>query len=458
MQSDFRVKELVTEEGGDVIAICYDVLYGETFEKYIGIPDDFDGKENASNLLQDSNYEISDEIRAELEETFGLAEFDDDQDFDGYQFYDFDEEEEDEEDFAVPTKYLRRESFNLREALNTIDLNTYNKYDLLNLYESCNLSENEKRALANIVYDQEDAEVIYDTLNNRYVKGEEIGMPERVKDGVIHEELDVDSKEIYSFDAETTMTLEKDNIIDFPNAYAFTATFDEGEYQGKTFSFVGGKGAEDFLKSVGRSPAEEPVWFLKVDGKESGFFCDVNEWKDTPPYLRNPNQWLFMFPNYQERYMDIDKAEKFLSNNSSHITQLGDRIYEVDVDIDDETLVESLNESSAKTFSQWFDETQHYSDDDEFYPFSNYIKKFPNAEILKDATAEDIRDNAHRFYDTYDVDSVDREKAFHFASEELGIDYDAFYYAWMNDQPMKGVNESVDEFEFDDEIGEAVDE
>ena len=141
MQSDYRVKKLVTEDGGDVIAICYDVLYGETFEKYIGIPDDFDGKENASNLLQDSNYEISDEIRAELEETFGLAEFDDDQDFDGYQFYDFDDEEEDEEDFAVPTKYLRRESFNLREALNTIDLNTYNKYDLLNLYESCNLSE-----------------------------------------------------------------------------------------------------------------------------------------------------------------------------------------------------------------------------------------------------------------------------------------------------------------------------
>jgi hypothetical protein len=195
MQSDYRVKKLVTEEGGDVIAVCYDVLYGETFDKYIGIPDDFDAKENASNLLQDSNYEISDEIRAELEETFGIAEFEDDQDFDSYQFYDFGDDEwedeedefEDEEEFTVPTRLLKRESFNLREALNTIDLNTYNKYDLLNLYEACNLSENEKRALANIVYDQNDPSVIYDTLNNRFL-GKEIEMPERVKDGVIHED------------------------------------------------------------------------------------------------------------------------------------------------------------------------------------------------------------------------------------------------------------------------------
>ena len=196
MQSDYRVVEIFTEEEtGDVIAKCYDVLYGEYFEKYLGQGDDFDGKENASNLLNDSNYEISTEIRQDIEDIFGVAEFDGDQDYDGYQFYDFDDEddwdEEDEEEMdAIASKVLARESFNLREALNQIDIDTYNKYDLLNLYESCELTENEKRALANIVYDQEDAEVIYDTLNNRYVKGEEIGMPERVKDGVIHESTD----------------------------------------------------------------------------------------------------------------------------------------------------------------------------------------------------------------------------------------------------------------------------
>ena len=68
------------------------------------------------------------------------------------------------------------ESFNLRESLNMIDINTNNKYNLLNLYESCNLSENEKRVLANLVYDKNDPSVIYDTLNDRFVSGEEIGM------------------------------------------------------------------------------------------------------------------------------------------------------------------------------------------------------------------------------------------------------------------------------------------
>ena len=253
MNADYRVKEIFTDENtGDVIALCLDVLYGETFEKFLGQGDTFDGKENASNLLQDSNYEISDGIRADIEDIFGVKEFEDDQDYDGYQFYDFgDDEDEDiyvnietkeeytmsptndgrirlyslsddsgrsditisEDEFYKNYEYVEseekiddlvyagnsngvstNESFNLREALNTIDLNTYNKYDLLNLYEACNLSENEKRALANIVYDQNDPSVIYDTLNDRFL-GKEIEMPERVKDGVIHEEAN-ESKSI----------------------------------------------------------------------------------------------------------------------------------------------------------------------------------------------------------------------------------------------------------------------
>ena len=152
MQSDYRVTEIYTEEDtGDVIARCYDVIYGEYFEKYLGQGEDFDSKENASNLLNDSNYYIPDDIRADIEDIFGVAEFDAEQDYDSYQFYDFDDEDEEDDD-EMDQKALailgKRESFNIREALNRIDLDTYNKYDLLNLYESCNLSENEKRALA----------------------------------------------------------------------------------------------------------------------------------------------------------------------------------------------------------------------------------------------------------------------------------------------------------------------
>jgi hypothetical protein len=383
MQSDYRVKKLVTEEGGDVIAICYDVLYGETFEKYIGIPDDFDARENAANLLQDSNYEISDDIRAELEETFGIAEFEDDQDYDSYQFYDFGDDEwedeedefEDEEEFAVPTRLLKRESFNLREALNTIDLNTYNKYDLLNLYEACNLSENEKRALANIVYDQNDPSVIYDTLNNRFL-GKEIEMPERVKDGVIHEDT---NKSLSS------------RLVDFIKDYDFYHYSDTLEV---------GDTEEDAIKEMDR---------VLGDTKSAKSLLDS------------------LIKMSKEDNLDDEQKEN-----------IGELIAGVKKLLGDSELKEDY-EADTMTFSQWFDENQ-YHENEKYYPFDNYVKTFENAEVLRNATARDILNNAHIFYDIYDVDSVDREYAFNFASELLGLDYDVFYDAWLSGSPVPGTN------------------
>lgn len=101
-------------------------------------------------------------------------------------------------------------------------------------------------------------------------------------------------------------------------------------------------------------------------------------------------------------------------------------------------LEESL--PSTKTFAQWFDETQRYGDDEEFYPFDNYVKHFPNAEILRNITAKDVINNAHKFYDIYQVDSEDRMKAFIFAGEQLGIDQDIIYKAWLNEEPINKNN------------------
>jgi len=163
MTADFVVDSIYTdEEIGEIFAKCHDNVYGEEFEKYLGIPDEWDGKQNASTLLQDSMYEMTDELRAEISDIFGVEEFEEEEN------YSFDFSDDEDIDFEED-EYVKEESFNLREALNKIDIDTYNKYDLLNLYESCNLSENEKRVLANIVYDKNDPSVIYDTLNDRFV-------------------------------------------------------------------------------------------------------------------------------------------------------------------------------------------------------------------------------------------------------------------------------------------------
>jgi hypothetical protein len=114
----------------------------------------------------------------------------------------------------------------------------------------------------------------------------------------------------------------------------------------------------------------------------------------------------------------------------------------VDMAMDKYQSLKESSESHAKTFSKWFDETQRSGHDSTYYPFDNYAKEFENARVLRDMTALDVVKNAHKFYDVYDVDSSDREKAFYFASEELGIDYDTLYYAWLYEKPIEGLNES----------------
>lgn len=108
--------------------------------------------------------------------------------------------------------------------------------------------------------------------------------------------------------------------------------------------------------------------------------------------------------------------------------------------------------NDSTTFEQWYDATFDSPSyrNSEYYPFNNYVKIFSNAESLRNATADDIVKNAHRFYDVYDVDSADREYAFNFARDVTGIDYDDLYNAWSSGEPLtesKKLEESEDEFE-----------
>lgn len=374
MQADYRVKKIFVDDiTGDIIADCYDVLYGESFEKFLGNPEEFDGRENASNLLQDSNYDISDELRREIESTFGVREFIDDQDYDSYQFYDFgdddwDEEDEidelvyagnangistedEEEDFTIPTSLIRKESFNLREALNTIDLNTYNKYDLLNLYESCNLSENEKRALANIVYDQNDPSVIYDTLNDRFVTGKEVEMPERVKDGVIHEDAEDDEYIYTAYD------------IDDDPMETFTSEKDAMDYVDAQEDF-------DRVYKVTKRVGKREIVIYREDDKD-----------EVTPTLPKEVEISIYDVDYVEGETDADELNDtvgdYLFNNYDFCP------YEFEFDVDGDTIyvynIEwSTSESVQKSISKSINET-----------FATHLYLFPelNDEDLKTANA-----------------------------------------------------------------------
>lgn len=162
MDAKFRVDSIYRDpETSDIWANCYDLVYGDTFDKYIGQQDDTMSRVEAAAIIQDSNYEMTDDIRNELHRMFNLD--------------DVDPEMDDEFDWEDPTEPVEddepMESLNIRESLNRIDINTDNKYDLLNLYESCTMTNEDKKELATLIYDKEDPSVIYDTLNGKFLEG-----------------------------------------------------------------------------------------------------------------------------------------------------------------------------------------------------------------------------------------------------------------------------------------------
>lgn len=134
-----------------------------------------------------------------------------------------------------------------------------------------------------------------------------------------------------------------------------------------------------------------------------------------------------------------DTTLRFTQNQD--MPDFGDHIF------DSEDLNEGENdkETFAEWFDRWYPETHEVEDNDTAYPFANYIKTFPDAKCLADATAKDIADNAANFDEVYPVESMDREYAFIFASEKLGIDYDELADRYYNESENMTESEVLDE-------------
>ena len=94
---------------------------------------------------------------------------------------------------------------NLREQLNNIDKQTCNKYDLLNMYECCNLSDKEKEQLASLCAKTNNAKTIYEGVLGMggpklgFGLFEDSGTPEGLEKSVI-KIIDNDAYEFYYWD------------------------------------------------------------------------------------------------------------------------------------------------------------------------------------------------------------------------------------------------------------------
>lgn len=87
------------------------------------------------------------------------------------------------EEFIDDKKKDEGMKINIKESLNKMDAESDNTYDLLNLYESKNLSKNQKKDIARMIYENYGLEKIYKYLYEATEEGEdELPVEDRVKE------------------------------------------------------------------------------------------------------------------------------------------------------------------------------------------------------------------------------------------------------------------------------------
>jgi hypothetical protein len=87
------------------------------------------------------------------------------------------------EEFIDDNKKDENFRVNIRESLNKMDVESDNTYDLLNLYESKNLSKRQKKDIARMIYENYGLEKIYNYLYEATEESEdELPVEDRVKE------------------------------------------------------------------------------------------------------------------------------------------------------------------------------------------------------------------------------------------------------------------------------------
>ena len=86
------------------------------------------------------------------------------------------------EEFIDDKKKDESMKINIKESLNRMDAESDNTYDLLNLYESKNLSKNQKRDIARMIYENYGLERIYNYLYEATEEEDELPVEDRVKE------------------------------------------------------------------------------------------------------------------------------------------------------------------------------------------------------------------------------------------------------------------------------------
>lgn len=105
----------------------------------------------------------------------------------------------------------------IRESLNKMDMDTDCKYDLVSLYESCKLTEQEKEKLVKMIYTNEDPATIFNSLNRTYTR-QQGSRPSNASITNICEDFD-DFDDLYMSDGDRYELVTRKDVLDSDGFY-----------------------------------------------------------------------------------------------------------------------------------------------------------------------------------------------------------------------------------------------
>lgn len=351
---------------------------------------------------------------------------------------------------------------NIREDLNQMDKDTDCQYDLVTLYEACNFTDEDKKDIAKMIADKDDAEVIYDKLSKKYGKDvtfedddisditlEECDkMPEietfdDLEEGILNpyddiiDEILMDNvdkiKQGWIFDDYFDKVLEDFKKIAQPKEDDIEILKDKAYKQYKSLKRLYDKN-EAFEKDGG------PFWYFTKHGVQPGSVpkgINIIEIKDTP------NGTFFSSDKVltTKELNDFEITEKKPENVTEHYYSSAD---EFKRELTDDLIKKAFTPEQAEwlvnkrpTDAEWLAYGNAGTDDFEY--FISYTDKHLNEDTVKTSKGKWVNKSEEGTHGTFDTKKeADAQRKAMFASgwkgESLEEDLKTYYISYKESE------------------------
>nr|DAP55488.1 MAG TPA: hypothetical protein [Caudoviricetes sp.] len=303
---------------------------------------------------------------------------------------------------------------NIREALNQMDKDTNCKYDLVTLYEGYNFNDEEKKEIAKMISDNEDAEVIYDRLSDKF--GKDVDFDDDDISDITLDECDtaIDTEDYLDF--ETINEEDSTELVDDLVKKAFTkeqaeylVSHDEDMAEYLAYGNADNDDFEFYIKYINKRLNEDTVktskgkWVNKGEEGTHGTF-DTKKEADAQRKAMFASGW--KSESFKESKNEDIRNKLFTEYQSKYTPDTHDTIYnEIKDKYNDETLATQVISSLENDYKSWFDESLKedwrdgkFTEDD----FNKYVAKMKSEAYRLSNSIQYMIDKHPEYADLFD--------------------------------------------------------